>query len=58
MKAMNIIREPRREITQVKGLLRDFSALTEKIVPYKEEDKEPGDIAMVELPNYCSYFHV
>ena len=51
MKSMNVLREPRQEISQVKQLLRSLKELTGEITQYKEDN-------MVELPNYCSYFHI
>ena len=51
MKSMNILREPKHEINQVKHLLTSLKELTSKITQYKEEN-------LVELPNYCSYFHI
>ena len=58
MKAMNIIREPRLEIRQVERLINGFEELANQIVPYTEEEKGENDKKTVELPNYCSYFHV
>ena len=51
MKSMNVLREPRQEILQVKQLLRSLKELTGEITQYKEDN-------VVELPNYCSYFHI
>lgn len=58
MKAMNIIREPRLEIRQVDRLITGFEELANQIVPYSEEEKKDGEKDTVDLPNYCSYFHV